>query len=141
MAVTGGQPTQRDPQRALIEQTFVLPFPVSVNNLHQNGKGGKRIRSDAYRSWVTEAGWRLHQQRYIPTVGAYDLTIHAVRPDKRKRDLGNLEKAVSDLLVVHGVVEDDCLASRIVLEWVSSDLQGISVTVRGVPAPGAKIPK
>ena len=50
--------------------------------------------------------------------GPYKLTILAVKPDKRKRDLGNLEKAISDILVSQNIVEDDCLCEWIVARWV-----------------------
>jgi crossover junction endodeoxyribonuclease RusA len=39
------------------------------------------------------------------------------RPDKRKRDLGNLEKAVSDILVKMGVIQDDSFIQKITLQW------------------------
>lgn len=38
--------------------------------------------------------------------GKYKLTLLAVRPDKRKRDLDNLIKAASDALVTAKVIED-----------------------------------
>jgi crossover junction endodeoxyribonuclease RusA len=41
-----------------------------------------------------------------------------VRPDKRKRDLGNLEKAISDILVSQNIVEDDSLCEWIEARWV-----------------------
>jgi Holliday junction resolvase RusA-like endonuclease len=60
----------------------------------------------------------LGQAKGKKVEGPYKLTILAVRPDKRKRDLGNLEKAISDILVSQGLVEDDCLCEWIVARWV-----------------------
>jgi crossover junction endodeoxyribonuclease RusA len=51
--------------------------------------------------------------------GPYKLTIHAVKPDKRKRDIGNLEKAISDILVSQNIVEDDSLCEWIEARWVT----------------------
>lgn len=93
-----------------------LPFPPTVNNLNVNAKSGGRYRSPAYDAWFAHASSFIkdsHRARF----GSYSLQIALRRPDKRRRDLGNLEKAISDLLVAHGVVKDDCLAERITLAW------------------------
>lgn len=71
----------------------------------------------------------LLSQKKEPTItGAYILELSFGRPDKRYRDLGNLEKAVSDLLVHHKIIEDDRFAERIVLQW-EKDLVGCRVEV------------
>ena len=62
--------------------------------------------------------WEIRSQTKLKISGSYKLTILAVRPDKRKRDLGNLEKAVSDILVSMSVVEDDCLCEWLEIRWV-----------------------
>ena len=102
----------------MIENVFYLPLPTSVNALHTLRKAGGKARSKPYQAWVKEAGYAILTQRFKPILGPYELMVHAVRPDKKRRDLGNLEKAVSDLLVAHGVVEDDHLCECIFLEWV-----------------------
>lgn len=92
-----------------------LPFPPSLNNLFANGRKG-RFRTPAYDAWFALASTAVkdsHRQR----IGPYSLHIALRRPDKRRRDLGNLEKGISDLLVAHGIVKDDCLAERITLQW------------------------
>lgn len=94
-----------------------LPYPPSLNNLFANGKKG-RYRVPEYNAWFALASAKVkdsHRAGY----GPYSVHIAVRRPDKRRRDLGNLEKAVSDLLVAHGVVKDDCLAERITLQWAS----------------------
>lgn len=92
-----------------------LPFPPSVNGLTFNAKKG-RVRTGAYNAWFTLASAKIKDGDRIG-LGPYCLSICLRRPDKRRRDLGNLEKAVSDLLVAHGVVQDDSLAERITLQW------------------------
>jgi crossover junction endodeoxyribonuclease RusA len=57
------------------------------------------------------------------------LEIVAVKPDKRRRDLGNLEKAVSDLLQHMKIIEDDCLCQKITMEWAKSGPECL-ITVR-----------
>lgn len=49
------------------------------------------------------------------------------RPDKRARDVFNLEKAVSDLLVAHGIIKDDTLIYRGTVEW--ADIDGCDITI------------
>ncbi len=39
------------------------------------------------------------------------------QPNKKRRDLDNLLKAPNDLLVEHGIIEDDSLIHRISAEW------------------------
>jgi Holliday junction resolvase RusA-like endonuclease len=48
--------------------------------------------------------------------------------DKRRRDLGNLEKVVSDFLKDMAIIEDDHLAESIKLEW-RHDLPAPTVVV------------
>lgn len=118
-------------------QTFVLPFPVSVNNMFLNIPGRGRIKSPKYRAWQTEAGWRLRQQRAVPIKGLVTIDIKAIKPDNRRRDLDNITKAIFDILVVNNVITDDKMIVRLTAEWSqSSDLSGISVTVAPKPTMG-----
>jgi len=69
--------------------------------------------------WRKLAMWQIAgQSKGRKHTGAYKLTILAVKPDKRKRDLGNLEKAVSDILVSQNIVEDDSLCEWLEVKWV-----------------------
>jgi crossover junction endodeoxyribonuclease RusA len=97
--------------------TLNLPYPPTANNLFDNVPRRGRVKSAGYRAWLTEAGWLIKMQKPEPVRGSYRLTIIATRPDRRARDLGNLEKAVSDLLKAAGVIEDDSLARSIFLVW------------------------
>ena len=98
-----------------------LPYPPSVNGLYANLDGHGRINTERYDGWLTEAGWRLLEQRPGRIAGPYQIEIHASRPDNRARDLGNLEKPISDLLVKHRVVADDSLADKITIQWEPVD--------------------
>lgn len=99
---------------------ITIPYPPSANSLWR-AVGGRNIKSEPYRSWLRTAGWLVQGQRPDKVSGPYRMRLEAQRPDKRRRDLGNLEKPVSDLLVACGVIRDDCDAQRIVLEWVSGE--------------------
>ena len=100
---------------------ITLPLPPSVNALYRNrkkdGKGRGRIKTERYNTWLNAAGWELNQQKPPKVKGNYILWLYCERPDKRRRDLGNLLKAMEDLLTDLGVIEDDSLAVEIHLYW------------------------
>lgn len=77
--------------------------------------------SKNYTEWKKHAEWAVAAQvKGKKITGEYTLEIVAVKPDKRRRDLGNLEKAVSDLLQKVKVIEDDYLCQDIHLRWAKS---------------------
>ena len=105
---------------------LTLPYPPSANHIWRTA--GKRVyRSKRYMEWLEEAAGMAIGQRQGGIKGPYKISIDAVRPDKRVRDLGNLEKPISDLLVQIGTIEDDKLAEMICIRWVTN---GEGVTVR-----------
>ena len=113
--------------------TFILPIPPSVNNLYVTGKYG-RFRSQKYDSWINEAGAEIMRQRPSKIAGPVILTYEFQEgKDKRKRDLGNLEKATTDLLVSHQIIEadDGSIVREIKLKW-NAEVEGVRVTVASV---------
>lgn len=111
-----------------------LPYPPTANNLFLN-VGKRRVRTKAYDAWLAEALAVLRGQRPRPVKGSYRLTIIATRPDKRRRDVANLEKPIGDLLVKAGVVEDDSLCQSIQLAWAwDSIVKGGEIALRVEPA-------
>lgn len=115
--------------------TVSLPYPISANKLWR-AVGGRNIKSAEYRRWLTQALWACKGAQ--PVKGPYRLTILATRPDNRRRDLGNLEKAVSDALQEARLIDDDCAAQSIHLEWViAAPIKGgaILATVEPVSSP------
>lgn len=111
---------------------LLLPMPPSVNALYANVRNVGRVRTKAYRAWLSEAGWELLRQRPRPIKGRYHLRIFAARKQNRA-DLGNREKAISDLLVKHQVVSDDSVAETIQLSW-SDDVKSGWVRLELEPA-------
>lgn len=84
-----------------------LPLPTSTNRLHKwtGRRKGKRVRlSDEYEAWRKEAGWLLVTQRPRKIMGPVELEYLV---GKSRGDIGNFEKAATDLLVLHGVIEGD----------------------------------
>jgi crossover junction endodeoxyribonuclease RusA len=101
--------------------TLTLPYPPSANRLWR-AVNGRNIKSREYRDWMTEAYAAVLQQYTRPHLpGDYRMTINADRPDRRRRDLGNILKAAEDALVHCGVVQDDSMAQGITLAWSGSE--------------------
>lgn len=116
-----------------MKNMFDLPFPPSSNNLFVNGKRG-RFRSPRYDSWITHAGGEIMRQRPSKFSGPVNLSYEFQEGrDNRRRDLGNLEKATTDLLVAHRIIEadDGSIVRKINLAW-SAEVEGVRVTIEQV---------
>jgi len=81
-----------------------LPTPPSVNKLFANNPRG-RHRTRQYNDWRFQAGLMLNRQAPSPVLSP--CTIQIDLDDKTRGDAANREKAVTDLLVAHGVLKDD----------------------------------
>ncbi len=100
--------------------TYYVNPPPSVNNLFFNGRKG-RVKSSEYRLWQLTAGLQLNVQRAKPIAGRVEVDYSV--PRNNKRDLGNYEKALSDLLVRQKIIEDDRQIERIVMRWQDNNEQ------------------
>jgi hypothetical protein len=73
----------------------------------------------AYKAWLIEAGYQINRQTPPKITGRYALTIQVSRACQI--DLGNAEKACSDLLQQHEIIENDRLAEKITSSWIEAD--------------------
>ncbi len=107
-------------EEAIVPLYFEIPFPPSTNNLFVNGRNGRgRFTSPAYKAWQAEAGLVVKAQAKGKRIaGTYAMEVRLVRPDARKRDASNYLKAVEDLFVWLGVVDDDSECQFVSAEWV-----------------------
>jgi crossover junction endodeoxyribonuclease RusA len=106
-----------------------LPLAPSANSLWVKGKKGL-YKSKKYKDWLEEAGWMVKQQTRDSIEGQYVIHISALRVAKR-RDLDNIIKATSDLMVVMGIVEDDSLCMALAAEWTTMINAPMVVTIYG----------
>lgn len=106
-----------------------LPYPPSANRLWVRARKGMR-KSDAYSAWLTEAGYIAKSQHQKPLSGPYKLSIHAKRPDKRRRDIDNLIKPLNDLLQSIGLIADDTDCEMVCARWITSGLEKITILVQ-----------
>ena len=79
---------------------------------------GGRIKTTKYRTWEKEAD--AFRPSGIVRLNGDVIACHTFgRPDKRRRDVANLEKTVGDTLTRWGVLEDDCQIVDIRMRWGS----------------------
>lgn len=104
-------------RREVFTQQFTLPFPVSVNQLYTNIPGRGRVKSKRYREWLAAAGAELLAQKVGRISGNYVMALYVQRKKDRKRDIGNMEKGVSDFLRAMDIIDDDSLCDSMTLVW------------------------
>jgi Holliday junction resolvase RusA-like endonuclease len=107
-----------------------LPWPPTVNNLFVNNPRTRgRFPSKAYKAWQEDAGKALLKQAPLPEFkGPVSITFTLGRPDKRRRDAFNYIKAPEDLLVKHGILEDDSLVEKGTVQW-SPHVFGVRIEI------------
>jgi len=81
---------------------IILPLPPSVNALYGGGSKQRRFKSAGYKNWLERCP-KLEPKMFKKIALRYTFYF----PDKRMRDIGNYEKAVSDYLVAQNFIEDD----------------------------------
>ena len=104
-----------------------IPPPLSAC-FTDPGRGKKgRVKTRRYRAWINEAAYRL--KPYRGEFGEEPLRViyRYGRPDRRRRDLGNLEKATSDILVSTGIITDDSQITDMRLLW--DQIEGMEITI------------
>ena len=92
-----------------------LPFlPPSVNACYAtNWSTKRRFKSKEYRNFIELFA------AYVPKLhikGEVHVEFNFYFPDKRIRDSSNYIKALEDTLVHYGVIEDDSLITRHIIE-------------------------
>lgn len=95
--------------------TFELPFPPSVNHYWRMWRGRMVIgaRGRAYRSAVCSA---LRRAVVRPLDGELAVRVEAFPPDRKRRDLDNLLKAIGDSLERGGAFHDDAQIVWLLIE-------------------------
>lgn len=88
--------------------TFTLPMPPSVNAIWRGKNKGVYLAPE-YKAWRIEASCALNKQSVPEIAPPYRVQYAFDRPDNRRRDVFNFEKALSDLLEDQGVLKNDCL--------------------------------
>ena len=97
-----------------------LPWPPSVNTYWRN-VNGRTIISAKGREYRQAVGDMILVQRAVcHYAGPLRVDIQAFRPDKRRRDLDNLLKAVLDGMTYAGVYDDDSQIVDLRIYWAET---------------------
>jgi len=93
--------------------TFRLPYPPSINNYYgYKPRGGRYIKAEGreFRSVVIHSLKQAFAEReWTPLECRLSVWVEVFCPDRRRRDLDNIKKALLDALTHAGVYQDDCL--------------------------------
>ena len=92
-----------------------LPFPPSNNTYYRHSRGRHFISKAGlkFREAVSEYA-SVHRLKADP--GRLFVSVYLFPPDKRIRDVDNYLKGLLDSLIEAGVIEDDSLIDRILVE-------------------------
>ena len=87
---------------------FTLPFPPSINHYYRH-VGNRTLISRKGREFRTHVCGLLAQMggRKPPRDGRLSVCLDAFPPDRRRRDLDNLQKPLLDAMQHGGVYVDD----------------------------------
>lgn len=114
--------------------TFELPWPPSVNALRAVF-GGRIVTTKLGRQFYQDSAKYIQAQR-VPDFGIarLRLLVTAYPPiSSRKRDLGNIDKALQDALVKAGVfVDDEQIDEMIYIRAEQSGRGFVAVTIEEI---------
>lgn len=102
-----------------------LPWPPTANHLTMT-VGKRRVKTKKHRDYCESVRYCVLAQRIKPFGDdRLNVTIEAFPPDRRRRDIDNLFKAVLDGLGYAGVYDDD------------SQIDHLSITRLGIVRGGS----
>lgn len=121
----------------MISKTMIkimLPLPPSSNVLYAtNFMTRRRFPSKAYLKWKKTASGIVPKIFSGLLKGRISAEYAITFPeDKRKRDLENYVKAISDLLVEHKIIVDDSYIDRMLLTRDKGNVPGVHITLKEI---------
>ena len=111
---------------------LTLPWPPSVNRYYRQYKGRAIISKEGreYRSAVVLAVWKLWTARMQTMTGLLSVSLELYPPDRRRRDIDNILKALLDSMCKAGIYADDSQIKRLHLYMYSHQPPGsVVVTI------------
>ena len=94
---------------------FELPYPPSINHYYRR-VGPRTLISRVGRRYRGEVASALARLGLQPLDGPLEACIDVFPPDRRRRDLDNVQKALLDAMEHAGVYRDDSQIKRLVSE-------------------------
>ena len=97
--------------------TFLtLPAPPSVNTLFRNVPGRGRVKTAAYKDWISQCNWMVRSQKPAPVPG-HVIVVIGVERTSEMADIDNLSKAILDRLVGCKLIDDDRFVTAFAMAW------------------------
>lgn len=91
--------------------TLTLPWPPSENEYRRvrpvRGRGRIPVKTDRVREFHAAVARKVFLHRIKPPTGRLIVLAECYPPDRRTRDLGNLDKALMDALEKAGAIAGD----------------------------------
>ena len=94
---------------------FELPYPPSVNHYWRR-VGARTLISRGGRAFRSAVCTILAAATFKPLVGPLEVDVTVFPPDRRRRDIDNVQKALLDALEHGGAYEDDSQIVRLSIE-------------------------
>lgn len=95
--------------------TITLPWPPSVNHYWRMWRGRMLISREG-RAYREQVGAILRAAGVTPLSGRLAIHVELYPPDRRKRDVDNMFKAIGDSLQRGGAFQDDSQIVWLLLE-------------------------
>lgn len=97
---------------------MTLPYPPSGNHMWKHTKGGNHYLTTQARDYYADVRMAVWEQgRHVNIDKHISVQCIFYPPDKRRRDLDNAWKVISDALTKANVWQDDHLIRQLLLEW------------------------
>jgi len=97
--------------------SFTLPTPPSTNALFKNVTGKGRVRTEEYNNFLAFGLVEIRRQR-VRQVKGYVVQVIGVERMSGRADIDNRLKALLDVMVKAGVIEDDRFVTAIAVSWL-----------------------
>ena len=111
---------------------ITLPWPPTVNTYWRQYQGRVLISAKGREYRKTVADQVLIQRANKHIDYAVKVEIECFRPDRRRRDVDNLLKALLDSMAHAGVMQDDALIEDLRVYWADEVGGMVKVTIEGI---------
>lgn len=110
-----------------------LPYPPSGNHMWKHTKSGHHYLTDVARMYyATVRELVISQGKWVNIDHEIQVVCHLSPPDRRRRDLDNAWKVISDSLTKANLWQDDKLIRKLTLVW-DQPTEGGSIVVAVYP--------
>jgi len=108
-----------------------LPYPPTINHYYARTKSGRVYITKKGTAYRTLVGQMLMIQGVRRTQGDLEVEIKAFPPDRRKRDVDNLLKALLDSMEHGGAYVNDSQIKKLTIEMMPKKGEGhVEVTIK-----------